>query len=265
MSVLAAMADGCQRVLRAPALILGLWLTYVLVPAAVGVDVRDSLLGLVDASTLDPTPAILSVLSGSRDALMHGAAITFLFGGMMDRLARDRAVASFGFFGAAGMHFFRFVRLSALAWPIYWIVLVWIYPTLPADRVVSHAALALMLLTVNVIFDYARVRIVVEDRRSAFGALAGALRFVRRHVGAAVTVVLVNAGLAAATWWLAATFDIGQTTAVYAYLLARALLRLIFMASMLSLFQARLAHAGYVARPVARWPDSPAADAVLPR
>ena len=38
--------------------------------------------------------------------------------------------------------------------------------------------------------------------------------------------------------------------------------RLQFMASQTSLFQSRLAHAGYVARPLPRWPDSPAADAI---
>ena len=41
--------------------------------------------------------------------------------------------------------------------------------------------------------------------------------------------------------------------------------RLVFVASAISLFQSRLAHAGYTARPVLAWPDSPAADAVLPR
>ena len=40
---------------------------------------------------------------------------------------------------------------------------------------------ALLLMAVNLVFDYARIRIVVEDRRSAVGALPAAERFVRRH------------------------------------------------------------------------------------
>jgi hypothetical protein len=37
----------------------------------------------------------------------------------------------------------------------------------------------------------------------------------------------------------------------------------VFWASETSLFQARLAHAGYVAAPVPTWPDSPAAEAIV--
>ena len=46
------------------------------------------------------------------------------------------------------------------------------------------------------------------------------------------------------------------------YIVLRVLVRLRFAASQTSLFQSRLAHAGYVARPVPRWPDSPAAEAL---
>jgi hypothetical protein len=38
--------------------------------------------------------------------------------------------------------------------------------------------------------------------------------------------------------------------------------KLVFWASETALFQSRLAHAGYVARPLPTWPDSPAADAI---
>jgi hypothetical protein len=41
--------------------------------------------------------------------------------------------------------------------------------------------------------------------------------------------------------------------------------RLQFAASQTALFQGRLAHAGYVARPIPAWPDSPAAEAIGPR
>ena len=42
----------------------------------------------------------------------------------------------------------------------------------------------------NLVLDYARIRIVVEDRRSALGALAAGARFVRRHRGAMRAVSL---------------------------------------------------------------------------
>jgi len=43
------------------------------------------------------------------------------------------------------------------------------------------------------------------------------------------------------------------------------IVRLQFTASQTALFQSQLAHAGYVARPVPKWPDSPAAEAIGPR
>ena len=264
MSLLTALADGCQRVLRGPAVIAGLWLVYVLVPAPVGIDFSDSHLGLIEASSIDPVPALLSVIR-SREALTYAVLITFLLGGVLDRLARNRATGAFGFFGAAGMHFFRFLRITLIAIPLYALVFLWIYPALPADVPASYVVLAAQVLALNAIFDFARVRMVVEDRRSAIGAVVASLRFVRRNMGGVFGIIVINAGIACATWWLAAAFDIGTTLAVYAYLLARALLRLIFMASAIALFQSRLAHAGYVARPIATWPESPAADAVLPR
>jgi hypothetical protein len=54
-----------------------------------------------------------------------------------------------------------------------------------------------------------------------------------------------------------AAFAIGQL-----YIVLRVIVRLQFAASQIALFQGKLAHAGYVARPIPRWPDSPSAEAV---
>jgi len=103
------------------------------------------------------------------------------------------------------------------------------------------------------------------------GALGAAFRFVRRNptavpvfalnflvfVGCLVLYALVAPGArgsGAAVWW---AFGIGQV-----YILARLWVKLTFWASATALFQARLAHAGYVARPEPAWPDSPAAEAI---
>jgi hypothetical protein len=264
MSVLRALADGCQRALRAPALTAGLWLTYVVAPIPVGRGMTDAFLGLIETSAIDPMPALLMVLRRP-EMWWHAAIVTFLLGGLMDRLARDRATATFGFFGAAGMFFFRFLRLNLIAAPIYWVLLRGLYPALPSGQAGSYLLVGLLLVATNVIIDFAKVRMVVEDRRSAIGALAAGFRFVRRHAAATLLLSVINMALAGFTWWLAAAFDIGMTTAVYAYLLARALLRLIYIASAVSLFQGRLAHARYTGRALPTWPDSPAAEAVLPR
>jgi hypothetical protein len=126
------------------------------------------------------------------------------------------------------------------------------------------------LLVTNLIFDYAKVRAVVEDRRSMIGALVAGWRFVRRNPGAAVGLYALDALLFLAVigvYFLAApganqnvlAFAVGQL-----YIVLRVIVRLQFAASQIALFQGRLAHAGYVARPVPKWPDSPAAAALGP-
>ena len=64
-----------------------------------------------------------------------------------------------------------------------------------------------------------------------------------------------SAGGAGLTMW--AGFAIGQL-----YVIGRLWGKLAFWATETSLFQGRLAHAGYTARPEPVWPDSPAADAI---
>jgi hypothetical protein len=124
----------------------------------------------------------------------------------------------------------------------------------------------------NLIVDYARIRIVVEDRRSALGAALAGARFVRRHRGvfglyllnAAVYVVLVltyallapGAPGSGVRMWL--TLALGQL-----YIFSRHYLKLLFYASETSYFQGALAHASYTAAPAVVWPESPAAEAVL--
>ena len=49
-----------------------------------------------------------------------------------------------------------------------------------------------------------------------------------------------------------------------AYVLARLWVKLLFYGSEVAFFQASLAHAGYTASPSRAWPDSPAADAIIP-
>jgi hypothetical protein len=216
----------------------------------------------------------------------------FLTGGVLDRLARDRRVGTYAFFAACGTYFFRLLRLTLLAGLVYAALFTvlhpWLFDTvftsLTRDvtvertailyRALLYGAFAVAVGVVNLIVDYAKVRMVVEDRRSALGALTSALRFVARNTRATFALYALNVALfllvvaayglivpgaaGGFTGWLA--FFIGQ-----AYIAARLAVRLVFSASELALFQGRLAHAHYTAAPVAAWPDSPAAEAIIPR
>jgi hypothetical protein len=252
------------------------------VPAILGfAAVMKNLSTVADGASL-PTTVAIAVSA-------HMVVSLFLIGGIMDRLARDRAIGAGAFFSACGVYAVRFLRLAIIATGVYWVLFVpyhgllfdELYPALIAGVTLERTAffyragLYLLflgpLLVANLIFDYAKVRAVVEDRRSMIGALVAAWRFVRRNPGAAMGLYALDALLflvVIGVYFLAApgananalAFAVGQL-----YIVLRVMVRLQFAASQIALFQGRLAHAGYVARPVPTWPDSPAAEALGPQ
>ena len=214
----------------------------------------------------------------------------FVAGGIIDRYARDRAARARGFFANCGEFFFRFLRLAAVQGLVYaalfgalhpWLF-EGLYPRLTHELTVERTAFAIRVglylvfgaavSAGTMIFDYAKVRAVVEDRRSMIGAIGAAAGFIRRNAGAAVTLFLLNFGAFVATLGLYAMVapGVGRSgittwlglAAGQVYVFARLWIKLTFWASETALFQGRLGHAGYVVRAEPVWPDSPAADAI---
>ena len=186
--------------------------------------------------------------------------------------------------------FFRFCRLAVFAglayWALFGVLQEWLLDdrysaatrNLTVERTAFVVRLALyvlfgaMVLLVNLVFDYAKIRAVVEDRRSMIGALLAAVRFARRRPAATVGLYLLNgalfllilgayaivapgAGTDGASMWMALL--VGQ-----AYVIARLFAKLVFYASQTAYFQGQLAHAGYVAAPRPVWPESAAAEGI---
>lgn len=246
--------------------------------------------------------AVLQNLSGLLDNTPFAATIagvtiawlviwSFLSGGVLDRFARDRPTRTAGFFAACGTHFWRFFRLGIIGWFIYAFLFgslhVWIfgdmYPLLVRNFTVERQAFAVrlagylvfgaVLLACVMIFDFARVRIVVEDRRSALGALLAGIRFVRRNFARVAVLYVLYAAVFLAVIGIYAVAAPGaprsglHMVAVLflgeLYILARHYLKLVFYASETALFQSALAHARYTASPVVVWPDSPAVEAIV--
>ena len=233
----------------------------------------------VDNEPLNPTIAVV--------VAVYVGLWMFLSGGILDRLARGRRIGPAAFFSACGAYVVRFVRLAAFIGPCYWLLFRVVHPYLftrlydwaTRDIVVEQQAVAVRaglyavflagLAAVNLVADFAKVRVVVEDRRSMLSALAAALRFIRRRPFRVLALYLVNIAAvlivlrlwmqvapgASAPVWLA--LFAGQL-----YLLARIWARLAFMASEVAFFQGELAHAGFAAAPQAVWPDSPAVEAI---
>jgi hypothetical protein len=260
--------------------------------AGLGVTFKPTIIGF--GAVLDNLSAFMD--DTERPVVIVGAASLyillwiFIAGGVIDRYARDRATRTHEFFASSGVFFFRFLRLAVVQWIVYALLFgslhPWLfdrlYPRMTHEtsvertafvvRVALYLVFGVLVAAATMIFDYAKVRAVVEDRRSMLGAIAGALGFIRRNCAAAASLFLANfalfvivvglyalvapgAGRTGVLMWIG--FAIGQL-----YVIGRLWVKLVFWASETALFQNRLAHAGYVARPEPAWPESPAADAI---
>ena len=186
----------------------------------------------------------------------------FMAGGVLDRYARNRPTRGRGFFAACGAHFPAMLRLGIAEW------LIWLAVARLELPQRSNTAATIVLLAAGILFLYARVRLVVEDRRSAVGAILAGGRFIRRNPGAIVLFLLFAAAVWNVTWvWGQLAPQLGEPgllPVMAGELLTALLLYLSFAswASATALFQARLAHASYTAGPPLEWPESPAAEAI---
>ena len=269
------------------------WNEFLAQAAGIGQTFVPAILGFAavvkNVSSIADADSLPTVIASAVTA--HLVVSVFLLGGVLDRLARDRSTGAHGFFAACGVFFFRFLRLGMLAAAIYWLLFVRLHPLLfdtlftelTRDVTVERTAFgyrmglyvlfAALIMLVNLIFDYAKIRMVVEDRRSAIGALNAALRFIARQPGAAAGLYVLNSLVfalvlgfyaiaapgAAGGWYALVGLLIGQF-----YIVLRVIVRVAFAASQISLFQSRLAHAGYTARYTPVWPESAAAEAIRP-
>jgi hypothetical protein len=317
--VFAAFADGWARVLRAPAILFGVFIVTWLVafpagrlidqagaPAAGRAEAADALATGFDRTF---TPTLLGTdrfVQHTLGMFSEGAlpvefvaasattllVWTFLLGGILDRYARRRPTRAQAFFGACGVFFFRFLRLGVVAAAGYYLLFglihAWVFlPTyryLTGGDATEAGSVPLLLLPLyavflmlaafwNAVVDYARIRAVVEDRRSMLGAILAGWRFVVGHPLKTSGLYLLNSaafGVALGAYTFAfpgagssAAVGVAAVAAASLYLLARVALKLAFFASQQALFQRSLAHADYTAAPQLLWPESPAAEEIV--
>ncbi len=221
------------------------------------------------AAVLDNASAFIEGVA--RPAVITATAVgyvllwTFLAGGIIDRFARDRATHSDGFFKACGVHFPALIRLAVVSSLIYGVLFGQIQPWFLDDvferlirnvnvertafliRLSMYAVFLIALATFNLLFDFAKVRLVCERRYSALGALRAAGRFVvQRPLGAAAVylsdvllfvlivaiyaLVAPGAGAAGPSMWIGAAIS-------QAYIAARLWVKLVFWGSETAYFQ----------------------------
>ena len=236
-----ALRDGFARIAVAPLVAVGLFVV----------------LRLLELSQDDGWTMIAA---GKRRTIVALLFWAFAYGGVIDRYARNRPTRAHGFFAACGGHFLPLVRLAILP------LLVACGLMVLQPGVVAGSA---VVLAVDVVMQFARVRLVVEDRRSALGALLAGIRFIRRNfVSVAILWMIygvLHVAVGRAANWLTISpahpwIQRGINDAFFALLLWQA--TLFPYATAVALFQSRLAHAGYTAAPPAVWPESASAEAI---
>ncbi|MDX1631717.1 MAG: hypothetical protein R3234_07640 [Thermoanaerobaculia bacterium] len=154
----------------------------------------------------------------------------FLLGGVLHRLAQPRERSSVtlrpggaggargGFGAACGRFFFRFLRLAVLSAPLYLLIFwgarrgfgiledalrdVTSERTALLGTVLGALLVVLALTLVKVVFDYAKIAVVLEGRRSALGAAWAGARLVASRPLAAVGLYWSFALLALLGLWL---------------------------------------------------------------
>lgn len=219
--------------------------------------VASGVAGEAPATWVGEPLAVLLMVSGQADGppirvpALAGCAVVWLalLGGLLDRLARAGRGRPPAFATACGQYWLRFLRVALLAWPAYGLLFTGIVPLSDAGGS-GWATRSMILLLgtslVSMVVDLARIRMVVEDRRSAIGAIAAAGRFVRRR---AVPVAGLY-GLYAGVWLLAAAglreaallVAPGPAAAAAVALALGAVLRVTLLGSGIAFFQAELAH-----------------------
>jgi len=255
-----------------------LTLTSTFTPSILGfATTLDSVSGLVDKRPL--VPAIALALG------FYMLVWIFLQGGILDRYARDRRIGAYGFFAASGIFFLRFLRLGIVAGIAYWFLFAYVHEWLFAKwyvnvtrdvavertafywRVLMYAIFIALLALTTTVLDYAKVRAVVEDRRSMAGALIAAIRFIVRNPGRVAGLSLTNTVLflgVVGVWALIDPGAGGSGASMWAgvllsqgYILARLIVKLQVLASETAVFQRSLAHWGYSAVPISTRPEPP--------
>jgi hypothetical protein len=269
--VLRAFLEGWRRVVRAPVLSASVIAAVLLL--AVPLDTSSDYPATPPLGNRLEAEEVVALWTGdppfdvAPKALAYVLFWMFLSGGILDRLARNRPVGAAQFFAACGVYFARFLRLGVVIGAVYYALFQGLHPYV--DGTAAHAAFLAVLGLVTLVGDFAKVRAVVEDRRSMLSALGAAVRFARRrpvrtaglyalNVLAAVLFLLLWRRVdpsSSAPAWLAFMLT-------HLYLALRILARLAFMASEVVFFQSELAHAGYTAAPELVWPDSPAVEAI---
>ena len=231
-------------------------------PSVVGIlPLLGNLERLLDGTLHQVEPSVLGA------GIVMLLAWSFLLGGILSRFADpEEPYSRSRFLAQGGLFFWRFLRLSVISILLYWGIFrgighplhQWI-ETITRDTTAERTALIFtvlayvlvgsLFLLIQLLLDYAKICLVVEERRSVLLALLRALSFVKDHRRTVLGLYLLLAA-AVLLWflaygWLAPGPNQSTWTAVLlafalgqAYLVGRWMFKLWFLASQTHLFVA---------------------------
>ncbi len=131
------------------------------------------------------------------------AAWIFLLGGCLEVLVHRKLFKIRLFVRSCRRYFFRFVRLFLLELCLKGFVLLLALGIVNADSGGSISAMrpfslwlsVLLLAITTVVFTYAAIRTIAEDRLSMVGSMVAAARFIKRRFASVVILSLFNIGV----------------------------------------------------------------------
>jgi len=163
------------------------------------------------------------------------------------------------FFQGCGAYFTRFLRLMLISLIFYCIAFIIflivqlitgaIFAETPLTFIIPGIILIFLMLFINMLFDYAKIKTVVEDRKGMFRAVFNAIKFIFLHLKRAMglyyfiviaalvlTIILVSIKnlIPSINWGLIILLFIWQQFIV----IARLWLRMLFFSSQLQLYKA---------------------------
>lgn len=157
--------------------------------------ILNNLEGMIQLRVFDLPPVIL--IFGLLYIILH----TFLAGGILSLFRKgDTKFALKDFFQGAGSLFFRFFLLMLFSWVFFLIigqVVKGSFDSILSSMretafsevtpfywgLVFSAVVFFLFLFIQMVFDYGRIKIVLEDRPNVLTSAAGAFGFVFRHLG----------------------------------------------------------------------------------
>ena len=277
MSITPAFRDGLRRVWSSPALMV---LLAVLFPM---VGVTGIFFGF-GQGIVSVYPALFVVL------VVYSIIRAWCTGGILHRYAQNRPMRAGAFQRVCGTFFFRLLRLHLLSALILGggvtqgqlLILHFYLQSNPGVLAFWVGLVTLVLLGLGYIFcdvvlDYAKIRTVVEDRRSMVFAVTAGFRFAVRRPGAVVRLYLLNGAIAVillGIHWVAIIYSLHaeswllqQHWGTVLFFSALGIVPLVwvpllFLATQTAFFQDELAYPGYTAGSGVSPPDLPVTEVV---